>query len=55
LKSRVVSRSKPDRPVLLIDSGPLTDVRTDELAGTPSTISESFEPDDILEEIAVAV
>jgi len=49
------SRTRPDRPIvptlLLIDSGPLIDVRPDE-----SSISKSsFESDDVLEEIAAAV
>jgi len=59
LRSRAVNRSKPVRPivplVLLIVSGPLIDVRADELTGKPSNISRSFEPDDVLEEIAAAV
>ncbi len=59
LRSRADNRWKPDRPivppVLLIVSGPLIDVRADELIGKPSNISKSFEPDDVLEEIAVAV
>ena len=58
-KSRDVIRSRPDRPIvpplLLTDSGPLIDVRADELIGKPSGISKSFEPDDVLEEIAAAV
>ncbi len=55
LKSRAVIRSRPDRPtLLLIDSGPLIDVRADELIGKPSDISKSFELDDVLEEITPA-
>ncbi len=59
LRSRDVIRSRPDRPIvppllLIIDSGPLIDVRADELIGKPSGISKSFEPDDVLEEIAGA-
>ncbi len=56
LRSRAVNRSKPVRKiVLLIVSGPLIDVRADELTGKPSNISRSFEPDDVLEEIPAAV
>lgn len=58
LKSRAVIRSRPDRtigpPLLLIDSGPLIDVRADALIGKPSDISKSFESDDALEEITPA-
>jgi hypothetical protein len=59
LRSRAVSRSKPDRPivppVLLIVSGPLADVRGDELTGKLSNMSKSFEPEDALENSTAAV
>ena len=55
LKSRGVTRSTFVRLGLLIDSGPLIDVRAEELNPTFSDTSKSFESDDLREDTAVVV